>query len=131
MRHVIRSVSGDNLVLYFSTILWLRLEQETVWVNINRERRGKRLPFEYRINWFMGIIKHQTVHPTPLTPTHPTHPHSSSPTPVHPKYFSTHPTHPKWCPTHPTSIQNNAPYTPTQPHSLNNVPSIQNNTYSN
>ena len=37
MRQVARSVSGDNLVFYFSTILWLRLQQEKVWVNINFE----------------------------------------------------------------------------------------------
>ena len=33
-------VSGDNFVFYFSTISWLRLQQETMWVNINFERRG-------------------------------------------------------------------------------------------
>ena len=39
MRQLVRSVSGDNLVFYFSTISWLRLQQETMWVNINFERR--------------------------------------------------------------------------------------------
>ena len=31
--------SGDNLLFYFSTISWLRLQQETVWVNIGFETR--------------------------------------------------------------------------------------------
>ena len=35
----VRSVSGDNFVFCFSTISWLRLKQETMWVNINFERR--------------------------------------------------------------------------------------------
>ena len=39
MRQVVRSVSGNNLVFYFSTILWLRFQQEIVWVNINFETR--------------------------------------------------------------------------------------------
>ena len=30
---------GDNLMFYFSTISWLRLQQETKWVNVNFERR--------------------------------------------------------------------------------------------
>ena len=36
---LVRSVSGDNLMFYFPTILWLLLQQEIVWVNINFERR--------------------------------------------------------------------------------------------
>ena len=36
---LIRSVSGDNFVFNFSTISWLWLQQETMWVNINFERR--------------------------------------------------------------------------------------------
>ena len=36
---LVRLVSGDNFVFYFSTISWLRLQQETMWVNINFERR--------------------------------------------------------------------------------------------
>ena len=34
-----RSAFCDKLVFYFSTISWLRLQQETMWVNINFERR--------------------------------------------------------------------------------------------
>ena len=30
----------DNIVFYFSIISWLRLQQETKWVNINIERRN-------------------------------------------------------------------------------------------
>ena len=33
-----RSAFCDKLVFYFSTISWLRLQQETMWVNINFER---------------------------------------------------------------------------------------------
>ena len=33
---------GDNLMFYFSTISWLRLQQEAKWVNINFERRDFR-----------------------------------------------------------------------------------------
>ena len=36
---LVRSVSGDNFVFYFFTISWQRLQQETMWVNINFERR--------------------------------------------------------------------------------------------
>ena len=36
---LIRSVSGDNLVLYFTTISGLRLQQETKWVSINFEKK--------------------------------------------------------------------------------------------
>ena len=36
---IVRSISGDNFVFYFSAISWLRLQQETMWVNINSERR--------------------------------------------------------------------------------------------
>ena len=39
MRQLVRSVSGNNLVFYFYTISGLRLSQETMWVNINFERR--------------------------------------------------------------------------------------------
>ena len=39
MRQLVNSVSGDNLVLYFSSISRLRLQQETKWVNIDFERR--------------------------------------------------------------------------------------------
>ena len=38
VKQLVHSVSGDNLVLYFSTISWLRLQQKTEWVNINFER---------------------------------------------------------------------------------------------
>ena len=38
MRQVFRAVSVDNPAFYFSTISWLRLQQETVWVNVNFER---------------------------------------------------------------------------------------------
>ena len=31
---------SDNVVFYFSIISWLRLQQETKWVNFNFERRG-------------------------------------------------------------------------------------------
>ena len=59
MKQVVRSVSGDNLVFYFSTILWLRIHQETVWVNINLEKINllfnivitEKQPFE-KINFF-------------------------------------------------------------------------------
>ena len=34
VRQVVRSASGENVVFCFSTILWLRLQQETLWVNI-------------------------------------------------------------------------------------------------
>ena len=36
---LIRSVSGDNFVFYFSTISWRRFQQETMWVDNNLERR--------------------------------------------------------------------------------------------
>ena len=39
VRQLVRSVSGNNLVFYFSIISWLRLLQETMWVNINFERK--------------------------------------------------------------------------------------------
>ena len=39
VRELVLSVSGDNLVFYFFTISWLRLQQEAMWVNINFERR--------------------------------------------------------------------------------------------
>ena len=39
MRQLVSLVFGDNLVFYFSTISWLRLQQEATWVNINFERR--------------------------------------------------------------------------------------------
>ena len=38
MRQLVRSISGDNLVFYFSFIWWLRLQQETNWVNNNFEK---------------------------------------------------------------------------------------------
>ena len=81
MRHVIRSVSGDNLVLYFSTILWLRLEQETVWVNINLERRGFHSNIVLTDLWALSNIKQCTQHhsppPTLLIPIHPQPPPST------------------------------------------------------
>ena len=39
MRQLLSSVPGDNLLSYFSTISWLRLQQEVKWVNINFERK--------------------------------------------------------------------------------------------
>ena len=44
MRQVVRSVSGNNLLFYVSTIPWLRLQQEAEWVNINFERRDLKFP---------------------------------------------------------------------------------------
>ena len=46
----VRLVSGDNLVLYFSTISWLRLHQETVWVNINYEKKTSKNCTHWNIN---------------------------------------------------------------------------------
>ena len=48
---LVRSISGDNFVFYLSTISWLRLQQETMWVNINSERRD--------------LTSTQKRHPTP------------------------------------------------------------------
>ena len=39
VRQLVRSVFDYNLVLYLSTLSWLRLQQEAKWVNINFERR--------------------------------------------------------------------------------------------
>ena len=39
MKQLVRSVSGDTLLFNFSTISWLRFQQETKQVNINFERR--------------------------------------------------------------------------------------------
>ena len=36
---MVRSVSCDNIVFYFSIISWLRFQQETMRVNINFERK--------------------------------------------------------------------------------------------
>ena len=39
LTQLLRSVSGDNPVFYFSTISWLQLQQETKWVSTNFQRR--------------------------------------------------------------------------------------------
>ena len=51
MREIIRSVSGNDLMFCFSTMSWLGLQQETLWVNINFERRD--------------LISAQKSHPSP------------------------------------------------------------------
>ena len=38
--NLVHSVSGDNLVFSLPIISWLRLQHETIWVNINFEKRG-------------------------------------------------------------------------------------------
>ena len=69
MRQLVRSVSGDNLVFYFSTISWLRLQQETMWVNVNFERRDlfsvqKSHPFpdDFREAFTFKLIKQNVTH---------------------------------------------------------------------
>ena len=64
------SVSGDNFVFYFSTISWIRLQQETMCVNINFEIRDltssqKRHAFPrwFRRNLFVfNLIKQNVTH---------------------------------------------------------------------
>ena len=41
VKQLVRSVSGDNLMFYFSTISWLQLQQKAKWVNIKFEKRDK------------------------------------------------------------------------------------------
>ena len=44
MRQLVRSVSGDDLMFYFPIISWLWIQQRTMWVNINFERRDLNSP---------------------------------------------------------------------------------------
>ena len=69
MRQLVLLLSGDNLVLYISTISWLRRQQEAMWVNINFERRDltsaqKRHPFpdDFGENFAWNLIKQSVTH---------------------------------------------------------------------
>ena len=69
MRQLVLLLSGDNLVLYISTISWLRRQQEAMWVNINFERRDltsaqKSHPFpdDFGENFARNLIKQSVTH---------------------------------------------------------------------
>ena len=83
----------------------------TAWGSFQNTPKYVNAIFKLRI--LTGLEGHyQTMHPHPLTPTHP---HSSPTTPTHPKYL---PTHPKQSPILPHSF----PPTQNNPHSLKIIP---------